>query len=314
VDCVEVLTWLESRGLFRESPPLITKSRLCQENDLRIPAPPFPEVLALPETLFFSEIESLRDSDNVCLPSLTARPDCGLRFWRPLVRRVRPEPPSELRALWAITPGRNEDARFAAWREVLKEHQGEAELFSAGDKEAFLNRVAQGVEGLFLIAHGDEEQRGFWLRRGAGAWVAFSELREALLAMPLRLRFFVGFLCDSDRALYKDLLRPLAEAGKLDADFAGLLFKGSPKHDWGPRFMRVLLRELRSKAAAHDPAPFLYALARARHWLFREAGREEAARPLAFMLRPQAQPWPGPEERRYLARLYAMLEAGGEGA
>ena len=245
---------------------------------------------------------------------LTARPDCGLRFWRPLVRRVRPEPPSELRALWAITPGRNEDARFAAWREVLREHQDEAELFSAGDKEAFLSRVARGVEGLFLIAHGDEERRGFWLRRGAGEWVAFSELRAALLAMPFRLRLFVGFLCDSERALYKDLLRPLAEAGKLDADFGGLLFRGSPKHDWGPGFMQVLLRELRSKAAAHDPAPFLYALTRARHWLFREAGREEAARPLAFMLRPQAQPWPAREERQYLTHLYAMLGANGGGA
>jgi len=310
--CEELLDHLAALGLFTEEPPLRTKERLCRRplpDALRLPAPHRAEVVALPRELFFAPLERLEDATGTCTP-LTARPDCGIRFWRPLPRRSRPAPPPpSLDALWVIAPGQNEGARFRDWEAVARKSDPKAELFTQSDKKALLERLAQGTDGLFLIAHGAEGKAGFWLRRGAGTYVGFRELQTALRDMPGKLRFLFAFLCESAQPLYEDLLLPLAEAGKLDGEFGAVLFLDRPKHDWGPEFTRRLLKALASRQAARDPAPFLYALAEARRWLHQHAGREEAATPLAFALRAQAHPWPPQTEREYLTKLLRPLEA-----
>ncbi len=304
--CQDLLRWLRDEGLWVEEPPFLTLERACRRGlfeALRVPAPPRPRVVRVPEPFAFAPLEALADASGVCEP-LTARPECGVRFWRPLPRRVRPEPPPRrLRALWVIGPGRHEGQRFAGWRSLASGDGADA-VFAGADPDRLLDELAAGVDGLFLVAHGDEEGRGFWLRRGVSrAHLPFAELARALGGAPTRLRFLFAFLCGSAEAIYHDLLLPLAELGRLDADFGAVLFWGSPLHDHGPRFLSALLKALASPAAARDPAPFLWALARARLELYRAAGREEAARPLAFALRAQAHPWPPAPERRLQARM-----------
>ena len=316
MDCHALLTWLEEAGLYKEVPPLETKARRCRKGfatPLALPAPDRGLVVAVPEAFFFAPVEAITDAGRTCahdVPLLTAVPECGVRFFRPLPGRPpwRP-PPAVLRSLWVVSPGWNQGPRFAAYREVYEAQAEPGTWFAEADKADLLDELAKGVEGLFLIGHGDEAGRGFWLRGSVP--VRFSELAEALMGGGAPLRFLYAFLCDSAEALYEDLLLPLARAGRLDRDFGAVLFLGSPLHDFGPLFLKALLRELGEVATQRDPAPFLYALARARAALYREAGLEEAARPIAFAHRAQAHPWPPAEERRYLAALARMLGQDG---
>lgn len=316
MDCRALLAWLEEEGLFKEDPPLLTKDRLCRPGHpgaLAIPAPARGHVVAVPEPFYFEPIEALVDAGRTCahdVPLLTAVPECGVRFFRPLPGRPpwRPPPPS-LRSLWVVSPGWNQGPRFSGYRRLFETRAERGTWFAEASKAELFELLAQGVEGLFLIGHGDEENRGFWLQGAVP--VRFSELAEALAASPAPLRFLYAFLCESAEALYQDLLLPLARMGRLDRDFGAVLFLGSPLHDYGPFFLGELLARLGEPAAQRDPAPFLFALSRARGALFRRAGLNEAARPIAFSLRPQAHPWPPIEERRYLGTLARMLEPEG---
>ena len=316
MDCRALLDWLEAEGLFREEPPLWTKARLCQNERaeaLALPAPPRGRVVAVPEPFFFAPLEALTDAGRTCAhdtPLLTAEPECGVRFFRrlPSPPPWQPPPPAP-RALWVVSPGWNQGPRFAAYREVFASEPGPKAWFAEADREALFRELAQGVEGLFLIAHGDEAGRGFLLRGSVP--VRFAELAEALARSSTPLFFLYAFLCESAEAIYRDLLLPLARAGRLARDFGAVLFLGSPLHDHGPAFLKALLAGLRRPEALRDPAPFLHALARARGALYRRAGLPEAARPIAFAFRAQAHPWPPAEERAYLAALARMLRPEG---
>jgi len=316
VNCRALLTWLEEEGLFKEDPPLFTKDRLCQRglsHALALPAPARGRVVAVPEAFFFEPIEALTDLGRTCahdVPLLTAAPECGVRFFRPLPGRPRWKPPPPvLRSVWVVSPGWNQGPRFSGYRRLFETQTEPSTWFAEADKTELFELLAQGAEGLILIGHGDEASRGFWLQ--GSVLVRFSELAEALSASPAPLRFLYAFLCESAEAIYQDLLLPLARIGRLDRDFGAVLFLGSPLHDHGPFFLSELFKQLSAPATQRDPAPFLFALSHTRGALFQRAGLTEAVKPIAFVHRPQAHPWPPVEERRYLVALARMLEPEG---